>query len=251
MSFTRRLFLAGVLCILALPALAVTFTGSDQDRATGTTSITLNLPTHAADDYAVIVTSHVDDTNVATISTTGWTKVREDLWTAGVDGVMALFTKRLTSASETDPQIDFDVGGEHSAVLMVFSGVDTTTAFDVTEVYNNGLDNGNPTNSAITPTTDNGALLLFAKITQANITAWGAPATPSGTTLAESQVGVSGSNIGAAYLENYGTAATITPSAWQNTGPTGVEEWGVYTVTLRPAAGGGSNTPLRRRRSGD
>lgn len=223
----------------------ITFVGSDKgDNGANTVALTMNLPTHQADDFAVIIAYNDNQDTVATWSITGasgYTKHREDQHTGGRDRNVAIFYKKLTSSSETDPVAQISAAAFHSASLYVFRGVDTTTPFDVTETADDGTNDTTPVNPAITPVTDNGALLLWHGATHDDISVAGLPTTPSGLTLGETILGSANDHRGqiGAYKLDYGSAATITPTAWTHTSsPTGVAEWSVFSIALRPQGAG-------------
>ncbi len=221
--------------------MAITFVGSNSGQeAANTTGITLTLPTHAADDFGIIY-ARADESGTVPVlsigSATGWTLLRNDNPIDGRDRVEYGWYKKFTSGSETNPVVNIDTAQEHSASVHVFRGVDTTTPFDVAEQVNSGSNDTTPVNPAITPVTANGCLILFHGATHDDISVAGVPTTPSGITLGETILGGTNDHRGqiTGYKLDYGSAATITPTAWTHTSsPTNTAEWTVITIVLRP-----------------
>ena len=225
---------------------AITFVGGDMDReASNTNDLTFVLPTHQADDFA-IVTVGSQFTDNATISTnaTGWAQrgsTRDNGGQASKQ-LSAIFYKKLTSSSESNPSFQWSAADYHTGQLTVWRGVDTTTPFDTTETYSRTINEGNSTHPAITTTTDNCALILWDLATHDDIEVIGLPTTPSGLVgLDASDQSIGGpTNVNdwrqsvTCYKENVGSAGTYTPSVWTHTvQSTNVMEHMLYTIALR------------------
>lgn len=217
----------------------VSFVGSDSGQVNGGTNISLTLPSHQSDDVGIIFcvadeTGTVPDWSVTVA--TGWTRLRQDNPTTGRDRVCAIFYKRFTSGSETNPTATCSISEEISASVHVFRDVDTVDLFDVAEEYNFGQNDTTPINPPISTATDNACLVLFHAATHDDITVAGLPATPSGLALGETVLGGTNDHRHqfTSYLTDAGSAGTTTPTAWTHTSsPTGTAEWTVYTLALR------------------
>ena len=218
---------------------AITFVDSDVNDAEPGTSLALSF-TCQEDDYALIYarSDEAGTVNVMTINGGGWTGIDNRNPTTGRDRVEYLFG-RVMDGTETTVTVDYTVSEEISASIHIFRGVDTTTPLDVSVVFDAGANNATPTNPAITPTTANGALVLFSGQTVNDVTTPGLPTTPTGLSLGETVHGASTSNHRGqctAYKLDYGSAATITPTAWTHTvSAPSVAEYSSWTVALRPA----------------
>jgi len=234
--------------------MAITFVGgyaaSDGGSGNTTDPATMVLPTHQSGDVGYLFAGHtISGTSYsAFVAVSGWTSLGTVEWTAGSDGQVELWRRVFTSSSETNPVVNTDVSGRKSASVLVFRGVDNTTPEDVTVVGANQSNLTNSTNGAITPTTNNGGLVLFQYhlgAASSQLATLGAPTTPTGLTLLSSGSGslVAGANhrdLAAAYKLDYGTASTITPTAWTHTvvgSPSNEDEaeTGAFTIALRPA----------------
>lgn len=217
----------------------VTFVGSaSAQQGSNTTSITLTLPAHQADDFALAY-GRADEAGtvpVLDISTAGWTLLHNANPTSGRDRVEYVWYRRFTSGSEANPTMTISIAQEHSFSVHVFRNVDTVQPFDVTFQFSSGQNDTTPVSPAITTVTDNAAIILFHGATHDDISVAGVPATPSGLTLGETILGGTNDHRGqiTAYLLDAGAAGTITPTAWTHTSsPTGTAEWSVYTIALR------------------
>ena len=213
----------------------ITYVGADADEDATGGDIALTLPTHATDDFGIILSGaeYGSDVQAVTVAT-GWTLLRSDTTTPGRDFTTNIWYKKFTSASESNPTITTSVSAETSASVAVFRGVDTTTAFDVTEVYASGQNDTKPQNSAITPVSDNSCLLLYHYVTHNEVSAIAVPGTPASLVLGPTTIRPN-RNQGLAYILDIGTAATITPTQWNNTSATSAAEYHVYTLALRAA----------------
>lgn len=225
--------------------MTITFVGSDSAEAgSGTADMTLTLPSHQADDFAIAYGRSDDDVPVLAISTAGWTELDQRSPTSDRDRSEAVFFRRFTSGSETNPTMTIDTSQEHSFSVHVFRGVDTTTAFDATPnfQFTEGTNDTTPTNPAITSATDDACLILLHGATHDDISVAGAPSTPAGMTIGETVLGTANDHRGqiTAYLLDAGTAGTITPTAWTHTSnPTSVSDFSLYSLLLRAAVAGG------------
>ena len=227
--------------------MAITHIGQDSEQnASGNTAdMTFTLPSHATDDFGIIsATVRNTGAAVAIGAASGWTELRSDTNTTGDTTVTYIWYKKFTSASETNPTITIDLGRNRAFIGHVFRGVDTTTPFDVTEVFTKISNASNPTNAAITTANANGCLLLTMGNTNGELTALGVPATPASLTAgAEAFAGGSSVDMASCYLLDYGAAGTITPTAWTNTVTSSTGEAPCYTVALRAQAAAAASAP--------
>lgn len=218
--------------------MTITFVGSDiGDESVSATAITLTQPTHQTDDFGILI-ANLFGLETIDVTTTGWTELRYDIATQGVDRNTAIWYKKYTSSSEANPVMTVTTGtnNQRAISLHVFRGVDTTTPFDATEQFLDVLATANPTNTAITTVTNNACLILFQHLSGNALTAIGLPTTPSGLVQGEFQLAGTWRYHSVAYKLDVGTAGTITPSAWTNTVSSDTYESSCYTIALRPAA---------------
>ena len=101
----------------------VTFVGSDSGDTTGGTDITLTLPTHQADDVAIIW--HYSDQDTGTHAVTGetYTELFDGLSSLGRDMHVSVWGRRFPDGSETNPTVTLSNTEEHSASVHVFRNV--------------------------------------------------------------------------------------------------------------------------------
>lgn len=225
---------------------AITPVGADEDfladAATG--NMTLTLPAHETNDFGLICVHEAETGTLpdhAVAVATGWSELRTDNGDSGSDRQTTVFYKKFTSNSETNPQISSTIELDRMAVISVWRGVDTTTAFDATEQFDNAQGGASttedPTNPAITTVTDNAFVVICATAAQGNSMVIGAP---TSYTLADavdvSDVGAGNDAIGGmAYIDS-GALGAETPGAWINSLASSTPDWNEYTFALRPAA---------------
>ncbi len=204
--------------------MAITYIGGDSGdtgSSNNTDDLALTLPAHQANDVAIVFAGSAGTNPAADLTINAeYTEQVEIDDTSGVQRQANLFYRVLTSGSDTDPTISKGGTSRCAGCVMVFRGVDTSNIFDVTVTTDLPVTYGNPPNPAITPTTDNGGLLLLhysPGITgdDDEFTTVGIPTTPASMTEGETNVaGYNYSDIASAYKEDYGSAATITPTGW-------------------------------------
>ncbi len=219
------------------PAAGITFVGSDRGVGDAGINIPLTLPAHAADDFGIVFAG--GDGGVTGFSITaasGWTELFDAQEVTGRNRRSAVFYKKLTSGSETDPVLTSANNDQISASVHVFRGVDTVTPFDVSEAADHGQNSFNFNTPAITTVSDNCAILALGAQTHNNVTAWGAP---TGYTLGENIAAADLSrnhyNQAVAYLLDAGSAGANGNISWNNTGAGGLADWTAVTLALRPA----------------
>lgn len=201
--------------------------------ASGTSSQSITLPASQEDDIIGVFIANENGTGAGGFTTAtgseGWTADFDNL---GGSGPGAGFMYKRMGAS---PDSSVTIGGASNRIvcgaIVVFRGVDTTTAIDTTTVL--GTLNSY-TGGAITTVTD-GAMVISANyLDDDDVADTGTP--PSGYTMIESvdtgaDDGASGCTIDLAY-KIVTTAGTETPVAW-----TGLDDASrTYSIALRPAA---------------
>lgn len=179
------------------------------------------------------------------ISTAGWTKYGTELYANGTgqDTNLALFYRVCTGSEGANFTT---VGGSGSSldgwgiVQMLFSGVDTTTPFDVTPVTATGTGTGRPDPGSITPSTPGAAIVAVMASAAA---AGAAHINPGGSYSADADhfksVNGPDNNDGtvtiALHSENWASGA-IDPAAITAGGTTGAgDSWAAFTLALRPS----------------
>ena len=201
------------------------------------TDLSPALPTHQADDFAVVMI-YSDDaasgtSNLADFTTpSGWTEEADwDRTSARVLGG-TLYSRRLTSSSETDPAFAVSNGNNRSraAWVAVFRGVDTTTALDAAVVIGDGANDDTPSNGAITTVTDGAVVICGMALSHLDANAW---TPPSGYALGPERIG-SYSNLAMSWRE-VATAGAETPGPWDSGATAGRADHIYATVALRPA----------------
>ena len=223
--------------------MAIGFVGSDSGHGSGVTTIALTLPTHSTDDVGLIFCKADEQGTVGAFSVTvasGWTQLVELNHTGGRDRVTAIFYKRFTSGSETNPTATFSISEQISASVHVFSGVDTTTMFDMVSPFytqSNGTNVTAPTLQAfpsITTQTDNAAVVCFHGSSHDDIVN---PVASSGYTIGEIVATASTDHRTqfTQYDLDVGTSGTISPGTATHDGGRGTQgDWTHYSVALRP-----------------
>ena len=222
--------------------MAISFIGSTTDtEGANNNDLVLTIPgTYAADDYAVCVCGTAGtsgNTEDFTTATSGWSRERQDGSGAGTARTTAIFTKKLTSASETALTVSVTtLSLNHQAIMMVFRGVDTTTPLDVTTTYD-----GTQTNTLaadhvdITPVTDNGCLVITHCMTHGgDRSSDGVPATPTGITLGPVTTVNNRAEFSSGYKLDYGTAGAISIGTWTHGGSSANNDNSLYSIALRP-----------------
>lgn len=229
--------------------MAITLVGTfETDKLTSESgNLVMTLPSHQADDFAVIF-AHENDTgtdpDLSIAVATGWTEHRTDNAIPGSDRQTSVFYKKLTSGSETNPEVASTIEGDRLAILGVFRGVDTATPFDATELFDDSEGGGSsvesPTNPAITTNTDQAWVLLMASASQANGLTIGAPTGYSVIGIIDAADGAANDSRGGFVYKEVSPQGTETPGAWNNSGATSTPDWSEYTYALKPSTAGGT-----------
>lgn len=230
--------------------MAITHVGSDQaaEGPGNTNDMTLTLPTHTTDDFGIVLAKADEAGTVPALSvgTAGWTELLQTNETSGRDRVTAVFYKKFTNGSETNPAVSTDTAENRSCIVHVFRGVDTTDPWASASPFyqiSDGQNDINPDQVDITTDDDNACILLFHSFSHDEHTAGGAP---SGYTLGEfvNPSGNSHSGSASAYLLDAGATGAKSPGVWAHSGSTVQSDWTTVSIALKEqAAGGGSIAP--------
>lgn len=246
----KRLLLLGLLFAGHAQA-AITYVGGAQDsEGANTNSLTLTLPTHQADDFCIIhAMSHDNGTDpvMAVTVASDWVAIDASPYnhTGGTDRQNYLWSKKLTSSSETSPVITTDTANGHSATLNCLRGVDTTTPFDAAAILAvaDTINTANATSPAITTQTDGAAVLLLEAVAGSTTADTEVGTAPSGFTLgayidenSTPPIGQQNAWIYSAYDLDVGTAGVITPAGWAHVDADTGDDHSLFTIALRPAA---------------
>jgi len=150
-----------------------------------------------------------------------YTEEAEDNDGVGSDRQANLFYRILQNGADVAPVVSKSVDSRCVGCCLVFRGVDVSVPFDVIVTTAVPLNEQNGPNPAITPITDNGALVLFMYSASAGPTAVilqsDIPTTPSGLSEGSNNLpAYNYSDLVSAYKLDYGSAALITPGDWAN-----------------------------------
>jgi len=197
----------------------------------------------AANDVAIITNYHRRSGN--TLRPTGFDIEREDDENADSTLLISgIYSKVLTGAETTITQVfdPLNLDSAKSSMCFVYRGANTAQSLDVAATYVFQNDS-TPNFPAITPTSDNGAVLgvQMVGVTSLEYTALANPATPAltweswyTTGLPSDQVAIV--NMFALMSLDYGTAGALTFSQMSHT-YTGTDFAlnRLYSIALRPA----------------
>jgi len=213
--------------------MAIAYVGADTAATNGTADHTLTLPGGTAEDDICLVASGANTSGDAnmTVGTSGYTEL-VDIHTS--DCNLGVFWKRQGAT----PDSTVSVGNPTtitqecaSALVQVFSGVDTTTAIDATTTSTTGT-SGAPDSPSITTAT-NGAFVVSMATSAAFDTAVTAP-TGYSNQDDDAANDFFDATIGAASKE-VATAGAENPAAWTGWNSA---RWAAASVALRPATSG-------------
>jgi len=215
-------------------AIPIEYIGGAVNDSSSSTTLTLTLPTHQEDDFAIVYCRADEAGAIATWTETaagGWAKLREDNFTEGRDRVEAIFYKKL-SASESNPTFQSSVNEQISASVNIFRNVDPDTPFDVTEMVLHNQNDPTPPNPTITTANDNAALIVLNGQTHDDITTAGAPV---GFTIATDITGSVKDHRQqvVAYQLDSGVAGLKTIGDWTHSFNNTASEYSTYTLALR------------------
>lgn len=212
----------------------IDYIGGAVNDSSSSTTLTLTLPSHQEDDFAIVYCRADEAGTIASWTETaagGWTKLREDNFTEGRDRVEAIFYKKL-GISESNPTFQSSINEQISASVNIFRNVDPETPFDVTEMVLHNQNDPTPPNPAITTVNDNAALIVLNGQTHDDITAAGAPA---GFTIATDITGSVKDHRQqiVAYQLDSGAAGLKTIGDWTHSFNNSVSEYSTYSIALR------------------
>jgi len=224
---------------------AITFVSQTTATVNGQ-ALTPTLPTHTTDDIILAFPGWECNTDTGTEITEsangGFTRAFNIEHLTGRDRRTALFWKRATSASETDPQFDLDSAGaqEGSVTLIVLRGcIASGSPLDVTYVegtHTSDTDNTiNVTPQGITTNTNNAWVVLLYYATHDEITVAGAP-----TNYDLRSSNVSNNQNSAIATREITSAGLESPGAWTHSGSVTNTDTTSHTIAIKPASGTGS-----------
>ncbi len=245
-----------LLALCASPSYAaIALVGASScESAYGSGLSTLDVTPHASTsegDLVLLVVAASVEGSTTPATATGYTQWAYDDHQSGAPDRQLTVLYKEAGASEgtitvNSPSDDF------SAVAVTLSGVDDTTPIDVTFSDTSHVtqvnDNPNPTPASITTVTDDAWVLV---VTGMNFDFLSATSHSSGyTALAECyEFAAFQSNVLLVTAMELATAGSESPGGTSHTTTNGGEDTQVFTLAARPAAeGGGSGSPLRRRR---
>ena len=221
----------------------------DADVVSGN-DLTITAPAGITDDDLLIAYLRIDNVADETVepfctAPAGWTTqtALTQTETLGRGSASAIFTKKAASESGNYAFTnDFVNDREMGGFILVYSGVDTVTAIDLTPTsahYQFQENDPTPTPPPIITVTDNVTVLIFAGCT--NASAVTSVTQPSGYTERHEMIDSRATCSGAEKL--VASAGTETPGAvtFVN-GGAGTESHGSI-IALRPAVAGGVTLP--------
>jgi hypothetical protein len=222
--------------------MAITYIGGAIDVINnwGTADLSVAVPgTYAADDFAFAFLGADENSSTVSFDTTGWTLEEQGSTASGRDRTWGLWYRRLTSGSETDVTVSNSGASEEGALsVVVFRGVDTTTALDTAIVGATLNDNDvNVAFDSITTATDAAAIVLFRHYTHDGVSAFGSP--PTGYTFAITDNSQGMANMSVTYDLDVGTAGSKSPGSPSHTQGNSNSDQTSFVAALRPATGAG------------
>lgn len=240
--------------------MAITFVGAgtivSASSVTGPTGTTLSPHASTLTDDLMIAFHHRNMGSAGSgrgtfdAAPTGWTLLAaEKKAGTGQDMDTAIYYKVATSDSESSQNFTHsDTTGEQWAgVTLTFRGIDTTTPIDVAYVkathYQELLNKASPNVDAfkqIATATDGAFVIAFEAVSHDDITS---DANPTNYTIAARHVGGAQDHRQfQIWYREIATAGNETPGAAAYTSNATVAESQQYTIAIRPASGGSTQT---------
>lgn len=220
--------------------MAIAHRGDTSNSGTGTQlSVARAGISGLADGDVVYVLCHKDqeatNTFVASTGTTGWTQLKQNLWSSGGrNHGAALFRKVMTSVSGEPANWQFETSysDDWSIIAWAVSGADTSTPENGTIAENAGQNSVNPDPAAVTTTVASTIVYAMQGCTQfAGGITWGAP---SGYTQAEA-VMTAGNSAAQLCYKAESTAGSKDPGVFTNTSGDATGEYIVWTMAVAEA----------------
>lgn len=219
----------------------ITYVGGDSDEKDQNDSglLTMTLPVLANNDFGLMWVNSDGAGNTGIYSeavVAGWTLQDTVEATSGRDRKAFLFYKWFVPGdSEGTVTIDADpaVYRGRGCSMMVFRGVNTGQAFDVTPVLGQGQNDDTPSTESITPTSDNCCIVSFMGMNAgvSRTVTWTPPLGHElGPTYNSNRTWGAGG-----YLLDQGTAAPTGNLDWTPTGAAATDEHCDAIIALRRA----------------
>lgn len=195
--------------------------------------ITITKPTGVVDgDLLLMVLNQRDSISVFTLPA-GWTRATDlELRRTASDQMSPAIAYKIASSEPSDYTVTSDRTQKVSAVILAYSSIDAAV-FDVTPTTAHrasAYDNNSPNPPAITTTTDNAEIVTIQLVSNAEITAAGAP---TGYALRVDHTPFDDRNILIADKAK-ATAGLETIGSWNNTASSEFGDSSVITLALRP-----------------
>jgi hypothetical protein len=211
--------------------MAITLVGTNSGSAGNGNDVTVSIPGGTVqDDIVLVMGGHGNTAGDAGVNSAGYTEVIDRDRGACQ---LSVSWRRMPSSvpSSVDCKGSGNAADAAAYVVMVFRGVDTSTAIDVTSTSDEST--GNTPNSPLITTVTDGAAVISCFIQASNETSL---TQPSGyvNKIQESKTETSPVTVAAAW-------DAISPAGGENPGPwTGLPSaaWVAATIALRPAAAG-------------
>jgi hypothetical protein len=211
--------------------MAITLVGTNSGSAGNGNDVTVNIPSGTIqDDIVLVMGGHGNTAGDAGVNSGGYTEVIDRDRGACQ---LSVSWRRMPSSvpSSVDCKGSGNAADATAYVVMVFRGVDTSTAIDATSTSDEGT-GGTPNSPLITTVTD-GAAVISCFIQASNETSLTQPS-GYGNKIQESKTEASPVTVAAAW-------DAISFAGGENPGPwTGLPSaaWVAATIALRPAVAG-------------
>ena len=213
--------------------MAIALKGSTSKMTTGSTTEDITLPgSPAKDDICVLALALDSSSGSGWVNTAGWNNV----YTLSGLPEFEVYWKRMGATPDTVVSVTAGAASRRMAtVIQTWSGVDTTTALDVTSTTATGA-SGDPDPASITTVTDNAVVIAIGAWDDDTFTD---AAAPSGYgDLIEQETTGAAANQGATVAM---ASKLVTSFGAENPGAfsgSGDDEWAAVTMALRPGASG-------------
>ena len=241
-AYGLMITLALALCAVALPVQAQIAFRAAGPQSSGTgASITATIPAGVqSGDFAVLVIAGRPTNTTQPSAPTGWTLRSSSLREVGANDLKIMTFYRVLGASNPNPVVSLPSAWQGnaagmSAQIVVWSGVNTTTPFDVADVTGNAAAATQWTPPAITTATNGARIVSVVATSDDNAlsvgTAQGFTARMSGTNYDT----ITGGDHSVGLADKpQPTAGTVSLLAW-NQAANASDHWAGITFALRPA----------------
>lgn len=194
-------------------------------------------------NYMVMLASSADAGGAIDISideaSQPWTLIKQEKMSAGLDGTLALFYRKITGAEAAAITVNISGGTNRSitGVIAQYSGVDATTALDAAATSTTDQNTTDYDPPAITTVTANAFVITAV---YGRVVTIGIPNAPSGYTK-YGTAAASTSYTGMAYIDA-GATGSEDPAVWASF--TNAADCMGITMALKPAGGGGGGAEI-------